>query len=318
MDNSNYLENEKIAFIELCLKRQDIPIFLTAQWLDVVAKDSWNVVNEYENGEIIAFFVFKLRRKLTFKIIEVPILTMYSGLYFLLDFDNVKDRVSKENRIIRSILKKLPSYAKANIQLHSSINNLQSFGWEGFDLNARYTYRLENIKGFSLDDLSKKYRRVVKNAELKYEIEVIEDAKAFYTLFKSFLSKRNRTVSFSEKLIIDIFNFSKKYKSGKGFCAKLKASNEIGAVCYVLWDNTMAYLLISVHDPALSEGANQYLIFEVIKYLSKYVNSFDFEGSMIEGVESNYRNMGGKQKIYFHVKHTRYRILRILESLRLD
>lgn len=46
------------------------------------------------------------------------------------------------------------------------------------------------------------------------------------------------------------------------------------------------------------------------------MNTFDFDDSMIEGIESNYRNMGGKQNTYYHVKRANYLIFRILESLR--
>lgn len=316
MDNLNYWVKEKTAFRELCLKRQDIPVFLTAQWLDAVARDSWNVINEYENGEIIAFFVFKLGRKLGLRIIEVPSLTMYSGLYFLSRFKTVKDRISKENRIIKSIINKLPSYAHAAMRFHTSIHNLQVFGWEGFDLNLRYTYQLENIKEYSLDDLSQKYRHLVKTAEPNHRLEFIDDPSIFYSLFASFLIKRNRKVSFTEGQVSDIFNYSKRYRTGKAFCVRSKITNEVEAVSYVVWDSTTAYLLISGHNPRLRNGANQYLIYLVIRFMSKYVNLFDFEGSMVESVEYNYRNMGGQQKIYLHVKHTNYRILRILESLR--
>lgn len=47
-------------------------------------------------------------------------------------------------------------------------------------------------------------------------------------------------ISFKKELLVDLFKSSKKYNSGKGFCARSIITHEIGAVCYLVWDNNTA------------------------------------------------------------------------------
>jgi len=57
------------------------------------------------------------------------------------------------------------------------------------------------------------------------------------------------------------------------------------------------------------------LVKEIIKYVSNYTNKFDFEGSMIEGIENSFRQFGAIQKPYFAISKTTSRFLKIGQAL---
>jgi hypothetical protein len=46
-------------------------------------------------------------------------------------------------------------------------------------------------------------------------------------------------------------------------------------------------------------------VFESIKYASQYTDTYDFEGSIVPGIEHTFRSFGGKQKGYFHISRNR-------------
>jgi hypothetical protein len=69
-----------------------------------------------------------------------------------------------------------------------------------------------------------------------------------------------------------------------------------------VWDKECAYYLITMRQKEYdTSGGTELLVDETIKYVSQYVDKFDFEGSMIEGVEASYRYYGTHQTEYYQI-----------------
>jgi len=83
-------------------------------------------------------------------------------------------------------------------------------------------------------------------------------------------------------------------------------------VNFYIADNKSVYYLMSGTDPDLrSSGAQNLIQWEAIKYYYDKVKYFDFEGSMVENIEANFRKFGAVQKQYFRITSKR-----ILNKLR--
>ena len=75
--------------------------------------------------------------------------------------------------------------------------------------------------------------------------------------------------------------------------------------------------MISTIDPDYRDsGASSLLIYEMMKFLSDKVERFDFEGSMIEGVENSFRKFGANQKAYFKIFKRNTKRFIILKGLK--
>ncbi|HAV29675.1 MAG TPA: methicillin resistance protein, partial [Saprospirales bacterium] len=73
----------------------------------------------------------------------------------------------------------------------------------------------------------------------------------------------------------------------------------IVAGAYIVRDNHTAYNLMLGTDPNHRHSrAAEILLWDVIQEMSQYVDRFDFEGSMIEGVSQFFKAFGGKQQPY--------------------
>ena len=68
-----------------------------------------------------------------------------------------------------------------------------------------------------------------------------------------------------------------------------------------------------------NSGGTEFLLDETIKYVSQFVNTFDFEGSMIQGVEESFRWYGAHQTEYYNIsKDNRLLYKRLLSQLVTD
>jgi len=90
-------------------------------------------------------------------------------------------------------------------------------------------------------------------------------------------------------------------------------------VAYLIWDATTAYFLLAGDDPALrASGAGVLLAWEAICYASEVLglDCFDFEGSMLPGVERMRVRFGAVQTPYFYVWKHNSRLFELLEKLK--
>jgi len=96
-------------------------------------------------------------------------------------------------------------------------------------------------------------------------------------------------------------------------------AGRVHSVAYLIWDATTAYFLLAGDDPALrASGAGVLLAWEAICYASEVLglDCFDFEGSMLPGVERIRVRFGAVQTPYFFVWKHNSRLFKLLEKLK--
>jgi hypothetical protein len=85
----------------------------------------------------------------------------------------------------------------------------------------------------------------------------------------------------------------------------------------IVWDNECAYYLMAMRKKDYnSSGGTEFLVDEAIKYVSQFVNTFDFEGSMIKGVEESFRQYGAHQVEYYEITKCNNVLLRIKSAIK--
>ena len=97
------------------------------------------------------------------------------------------------------------------------------------------------------------------------------------------------------------------------------SDKQIHAVLYLIWDKETAYYHIAGDDSNLRKsGASILLIYHAIKYASEILklNRFDFEGSMLPGIEPVRRNFGAKQTPYFTIQRFQPSFLSLFYDLK--
>lgn len=314
--------NNKTKYLQFCLDHSDIPIFSQPWWLDVLGgKDNWDVILIEKNEKIIASFPFLIKSgRIGLKYMGMPLLTQKLGPYIVYESDNIFEskRIGYEHDIYEEIIKRLPKYDFFNINFDIFYKNWLPFYWNGFKQTTRYTYQIKNIK--NIDDVLNKFsknrkypvKKAQNNLSLKYDL-LPDD---FYNYFEEVVDERGEKVSFSRELFTSLYNIVYKYKQGRVFYCVDKDDN-IHAINLTIWDTKTAYYLIAMRKKEYNtSGGTEFLVYETIKYVSQFVDVFDFEGSMIKGVEASYRFYGSHQTEYYNITKSNSKKARIIEGMK--
>lgn len=299
----------KQEYTEFFLSHPDICIFSSPWWLDAAAGEGkWDVVLiKDKNGVIQASFPYIcLRRKFVIRHITMPVLTQKLGPYIVYDPNKITEmkKLGTEHEIYDRIIDSLPKYDYLVVNFDQSYKNWLAFYWRGFTQTTRYSYRIYNIKdhNFVFGGYAKYKKQKIqkaKNLVLKFDL----DFDKFYDYFELSIKERGEKVSYSRELFKRICSAVYEHNQGRIFYCE-DENKKIHAVNLTVWDNECAYYLVAMRSPDYkTSGGTEFLVDETIKYVSQYVDVFDFEGSMIKGVEESFRWYGAHQTEYYSISH---------------
>lgn len=298
----------KDIYREFCLKNSSMPIFLKDWWMDAVCDDNWDAIVIEKGGVPTAAMPYFYKLNGRNKVIGQPILTQVNGVWFNYPKGQkycTKLSFEKENLnlIIEQLEKIGLDYYSQNF--HYTFTNWLPFYWKGYKQTTRYTYVIDDIQDMDKVQLEfdSKLKNQIKKAEKK--VEVCEDLSIddFYKINKMTFDRQNMSIPYSLERLKKIDNACIEHGCRKIFSA-LDDKKNLHAAIYVIWDNNSAYYLMGGVNPEFKYSeATSLLIMEAIKYVSQYVNKFDLEGSMVEGIEKFFRSFGAKQIPYFNISN---------------
>ncbi|WP_370679876.1 methicillin resistance protein [Comamonas sp. GB3 AK4-5] len=307
----------KEKYRDLCSQELSIPIFSQAWWLDSTAGDCWDVVLLEKGGEILASLPYVTKKRYGFKLLTQPVLTQNLGPWLRPNAVKNSKKLALEKDLIQELYAKLPKHDFYNQNWHYDRTNWLPLYWLDYQQTTKYTYIIPDISNIDkvVSDFEHSKRKNIKKSEKIVKIVFDISPEEFYENHKMTLKKQGQTISYSFEV------FYKLYKNGyaNNSAKTIAAYDELGnlhAALFVVWDKNSAYNLISTIDPDFRVyGAASLLIRDVIIYVSRFVNKFDFEGSMIEPVERSFRQFGAVQIPYFSIKKTPSRMLRVLQGV---
>ena len=286
-----------------------LPIFFQPWWLDaVVEKNSWDVVLIEEDGTIHACFVYVLKKKGPFKAIGMPSLTPSLGFWFAPGCD--------QNTTAVTLLGMLPKHDKFYMQMHHKVFNLELD--PGFEKQELHTYVLNGIKDHEsiYSNFKQRIKGEIKKAEGKITITETKDVLKLFHLCEKSYKRQNKNIEFNLDLVRGIYDLVTEKRCGTILLAEDEAGNAHAATLLVA-DKMAVYYLLNGGDPALrSSGANSLLMWEAIKHASKYVDTFDFEGSMIPGVEKYIQGYSPEKEHYALFTKTNSKLIAAAEGVK--
>ena len=254
--------------------------------------------------------------------ISQPELTQKLGPTFFYPEYSLKTesaRLEFEKKAIFNLVYNLPRCDYFSQSLDYRITNWLPFYWQGFTQSTFYTYILYDISNidnvFSGFHRSKKknINKASKQLSIKYDMCPEE----FYQHLVFTLNQVGKKCTYSKDYFLSIYNAC----SLRDCCAIVSAFDDKTGLChaanFIVWDSRSAYNLISSIDYDLRiSGASSLVILKAIEYVSNFVNQFDFEGSMIDSVETSFRRFSAQQTPYFRIRKLMTRKARILGAIK--
>lgn len=290
--------NNKVIYRSLCEKHPEIPLFMQSWWLDAASGENWDVIFAKIHDEIVGFFVFSFQEKYGKRIITNHPLTQYAGPFIFYPKNLNKSGIhSLENKVYTHIIEELnaKNIDFIEINCHHSFKNHQQFFWNGYKQTTKYTYILDNISDREslLNEMSYNQRgKRIKKGIKDYKFSLDLSAEEFYNFYKNNLSLQDKTIFYSKKYFLKLYNATKERNQGQ-IISIYNKENEILATLWTIWDSEYAYNMIMTSDKKkkCSEGTTL-LIWETINFLNGKTKNYDFEGSMIKGVAVRNQSYG--------------------------
>ncbi len=285
-----------------------LPLFFQVDWLDFVCgKDNWNVLIFEENNIVKGVFTSAKQGN---KIIS-PVLTTYMGPYLI-----EKNITPKE---FATIQMKFQAYILENIQFdyfeqrwHPHFYNHIAFFQQGFKQQTRYTYVLKELHNLQAiwSNFKTALRSDIQRASKQLFVTHELDSHEFFALLDVTFQNNKVKNPYSLALIEKLLTFISLHQCGKLYVAKNNSGTVINAIL-VLWDSECAYYLMSASDPNYKKSnGNSLLLWNAIQDMSNYTNRFDFEGSMLLGIENYVRAFGGELIPFHHIYKSNNSFLR--------
>lgn len=291
-------------------------LFEQPWWLDIVAEGEWDEVRVEENGKVIGRFPFCYNEKK--KTISLPTLTQTCGIWIAESSKTVlNDVLSEKKKIIDGILEQLPKSKNIKIALDSSVDYFLPFLWKGFSVIPRVSYRIEDLSDIDkiYGGFSKTVKKNIKSAQKKVQISDKTDVEVLLSIMDKTFEAQGRKYPVSKEIIRKIVQNCDESGNGKMLTA-IDESGNVHACSYFVYDENVFYYLIAGSDSEYrSSGAQTLILWEGIKYATKVSKKFDFEGSMIEGIETFFRRFGGTPIVYYEIRKQTF-LAQIMEVLK--
>lgn len=274
-------------------------IFEQPWWLDAVAPGGWRQLMVEEDGEVLARWAFAEDKR----IITTPQLTQTSGFW-------IADKVLKSDfqftlrkRITNQLLDQMPSGKSIALNLDPRVTYFLPMVWHGFQVEPRVSYRFPDVSRPDLlyRGFSAKTRQCIRTAAGKVRVKISGDIEPMLHLLDQSFARQGLRNPWSFELIRRIFIACREHQAGYLIYGEDPAGNIHAGNLYI-YDEKVCYALLSGSNPAWkSSGARTLLAWEGIRFASTVSQAFDFEGSMVEGIEHYFRQFGATPLVYYHI-----------------
>ena len=294
-----------------------IGVFGSKKWLSVYG-DSLTYVGIYKDEhQMIGGFYFMKTKKYGFNFMKLPPYTPHCGLFFMSESKNQSSVNNFSKEIVTEVCKYISEQNSALTVLAFPIEvtDMQPFIWEKYKVIPNYTYRIslqktmEEIKS----NFDSKNRNVI-NKALKEDVQITKnglDKQQLFNFFENTLGSTDANI-YKEELKNIFLNFSDESNS---FSMEARKKNELLGVVFCVYDkNNCYYLLGGVNKSSGVGGINNLLIQQSIERAKELgCRIFDFEGSMLKGVEKFFRSFGPELFPYYTVNKAKLPIELLLK-----
>jgi hypothetical protein len=256
------------------------------------------------------YFVFVYEKKMNFKFIRNTLLTPYAGLHGDLEAFTQKEF----NLHLQNIFRQLPKFDIFHIDIHPSVRfNLDI---QGFQIMKKRTniLRLED-KDLIHKNFKPALQRQIKKFNTHLKFISSQDTTPLYNLLQQSLAKRDEKINFTLGYLQKLYKHCKLHDAGHLFYA-IDKNNNYHAGLFLVHDATHSYYLCGGSNSLFpNSGAMSGLMWQAIQTSIALGKSyFDFEGSMITGINNFFKNFAPQEYSYWNIQKNNSFIFKLINK----
>jgi hypothetical protein len=278
-------------------------IFQQPWWLDAVAPGRWAEATVEHGGRTVARLPYVVRGRRGLRMLTQSTLTQTLGPWVEPSRIDSAGALAREHELLAGLEAALPPAQAFSQQFSPAVLNALPFGWAGYRLELRYTYRMRNLRATEAlwNGLRGSVRREVRKARKRLEVVDHLGVDRFHDVLSKTYARQGLPVPRSLSDLARLDEACTRHRAGTMLFARDEAG-QVHAVAWVVWDRRAAYYLLAGADPALrTSGASSLLVWEAMMRAREVTDVFDFHGSMVRPIERFFRGFGAEQTPYLSV-----------------
>jgi len=296
---------DKDKYRLLCTTERSIPLFSRDWWLDIVCgEDKWDVFWLEQKGHVQAALPFYIPYK---GVISMPAFTQTMGPWFAPVSGDTKytTQLGVRQALCKEFIDKLKPYTSFLQNFNYEITDWLPFYWTGYKQTTRYTYILPDLSQTEQlwEDMSLHTRRNITKAKEKQAITIRSgiSVEEFLRIYARTFERQGKRIPPHSLILEQLINRSRERMQGD-IWGGYDTEGNLHAAVFIVWQESSAYYIAGGGDSDYrSSGAHSLAMWEAIQYVSSKSERFDFEGSMLPGVERFFREFGAVQTPYFAI-----------------
>ncbi len=293
--------DEYSVWDELVTRSPQRSVFFRSWWLKAVGEVQ--VLGYFCGDELIAGIPLFFERRFGINVCTMPRLTQTWGVVMPPMTGKPATVEGRQTKILRAFANALSKFRLFFQAFHPALTNWLPFYWAGFRQTTRYTYVIDNLTNLDrvwerMGGSTRGQIQKAQRAGLDFVRCGIEDV--YRCEYDSHLRHGN-TPAHDERILKNIFEAAQRNDSGACF-GMADRSGKLHSAWLLVWDGNRAYQVIGgIADETRGVAANSLGIWRTMQFASERATTYDFTGSMIEGVARFNRGFGAMQVPYNYI-----------------
>lgn len=283
-------------------------IFAQRWWMEIVTQGEGRLLGCFDSDRLMAGMPVWSCRGLGVMRLRQPPLTPYWGpLLHPLD-GKPQAQATTRMHVLRALAEALAPWPDIAMQWHHSLENWLPFYWNGFTQTTRYTYRIPDLSDLTSvakqrhESVGQQLRRAERDG---LRIEEMVDPAIVARLNRLSMARQGAESSAEIQQFWPELAREALARNCLFTTAAVDGTGNMHAAMAMVWDDRCAYALVNGIDPQFRNSYGSTLtMWREVEYAASVVPEFDFEGSMVEGVEQFYRRFGGALCPYLRVSRS--------------
>jgi hypothetical protein len=274
-------------------------IFCRSWWLNAISGDV-RLLGYFGGQHLIAGIPLYFEKRLGFDLCIMPPLTQTWGVVMEPLVGRQVSKASRELEILRALASRLSEQSIFFQAFHPSLRNWLPLHWRGFKETTRFTYVLDDLTCMDTiwQGMRHQMRTEIRKARRLGVTVTTCDIETVFRAGQKLYSRRGVRQPFTLDYLCRIYEAARRNNAAECFAAQDRVGT-IHAANLLVWDSQKAYYLAGARGPeSFTTGAQALLIWHMIRFAALRTRVFDFEGSVLVGVERFFRGFGAKRIPY--------------------
>lgn len=292
------IATDQAFYREFCEQKSPGGLFCAPWWLDAsCGPGAWDVVVATgKEGDMRGALPFRRYRRKGLRIIGHPPLTPYLGPWVNSHGGGHYRAISTEFEVLGELLEGLPPHDLYRQTWSTERKLPHPFIWKGFTATVGFTYAIEETSDgqAAWRGLASRARGGVRRAREREGLKTVRvGATELYGMIAHTFARQQLAVPYGVDLIQRLLRAVAERSAGEALGA-MSPAGELQAAALFVHDDRRTWYLAGGQDPTKRDSAAMsLLLWEGVQRAGDWGTPFDFEGSMIPGVEWFFRGFGG-------------------------